>query len=207
MKCFRTVIFLILSLLTTATATIEVQANPEPMTFEEKQALVEGDSNRRSMRELQTALTYKGEICSSEAQGMMSCSTVDTQCQPDKFDYWLLNLKAGITYTIEVDRITCGMDPSMSLLEGFGTTLPGGCVGQSGSAELTFIAYADDNDSFPGSCAGASAPFGDPKISVTPDTDGPFTVAVLNFASNIPSCTGALGYQYKVIINPPLSCI
>ncbi|GAX23968.1 hypothetical protein FisN_26Lu034 [Fistulifera solaris] len=208
MKCSSYGPFITLSLLTTTVrAAIEVQAFREPMTLEEKQALVQDDGSRRSMRELQTALTYKGEICSAEAQGMMPCNTFNTICQPDKFDYWLFNLQAGITYTIEVDRITCGLDPSMSLLAGFGTVLPGGCDGRSGSAELAFITYADDNDSLPGSCSGVPSPFSDPKFSVTPDTDGPFTLAVSNFASNIDSCTGALGYQYKVIINPAPSCI
>ncbi|GAX18732.1 hypothetical protein FisN_26Hh022 [Fistulifera solaris] len=207
MKFLISKIVLVFSILTTATATIEVEAAPEPMTFAEKLALIEGDGNRRSMRELQASLTYKGNICSTETQMMMFCSTRDSDCRSSDWDYWRLNLQAGTTYTIEVDRVTCSMDPALSLFQGVGTTLPEDCFYIEQSTEtLTFVAESDDNDPEPAFCLEQSSPFSDPKITVTPDTTGPFTLAVINFASNIELCTGAVGYQYKVIINPSPSC-
>ncbi|GAX23966.1 hypothetical protein FisN_26Lh022 [Fistulifera solaris] len=207
MRRFVSCIFLAFSLVPSVTDATEVLADPEPLTYQEKEAMLHGNGNRRSMRELQSSLSYKGQICSSETQGMMACGTYGTQCQPDQWEYWLLNLQIGTEYVIEVDRVICGMDPALVLYDGIGTTFPLGCVFEPGNTtELTWIAEADDNDQVPAYCFEEFSPFGDPKITVIPDTEGPFTLAVVNYGSDTGSCTGARGFQYKVIINPPPSC-
>lgn len=162
-----------------------------------------GDGGHRLLRGLQATLTSKGQICTSETLGVMDCNTVNTECQPDQFDYYYMNLEASTVYTIEVDRVSCGMDPALAIFEGSGSTFPSGCFGYDGSADLAWIADADDNSPEPAYCS-EDSPFADPILFVTPSTSGPFTLAVLNYLSDSSSCID--GYQYKVKINPPPSC-
>jgi hypothetical protein len=207
MKIACTHFFLVSTILWKATFATQVEVAPEPMSFEEKQAMMKSGYGHRVLRKLEEALTYQGQICRAETPGVMTCNTALTVCQPDQFDYWLLNLRAGITYTIEVDRVSCNLDPALSLFEGFGTILPTGCFGDNGSSELTLIATADDTEVVPAYCNPESSPFSDPTIVVTPSTTGPFTLAVANFGSDTTSCRAAAGYQYKIKINPRPLCV
>ncbi len=207
MKIFGTLFFLILAVFWKETFATEVKVAQELMSFEEKQAMVKDNSGYRSLRVLQEALTYKGHICRAETTGVMTCNTALTVCQPNQFDYWLLNLRSGVTYTIEVNRVSCNLDPALSLFEGVGTVLPEGCFGDIGSPELTLIATADDTEVVPASCDPQSSPFRDPTIVVTPSNTGTFTLAVINFGSDSGSCRASAGYQYKITINPRPSCV
>ena len=207
MKSFASPIFLLLVIFTTAISATTIQAAPEPMSFEEKLALVEGGGAHRLLRGLQTGLTYKGQICRAETKGVMPCRTAFTECLSSQWDYWKMNLQAGVAYTIEVDRVTCGLDPTLTLYEGIGATVPDGCFYDGVSTdELTFITAADDNDPEPAFCSGVRSPASDPKVVVTPSTSGPFTLAVANFASDSFSCKASAGYQYKIKISPSPSC-
>lgn len=200
-------LFILATLVSASSATTTIRAAEEPMSFEEKLALTGGA--HRSLRELQTTpLRYKGTICRAETKGITTCRTAGSSCLSNQWDYWKLNLQAGVAYTIEVDRISCIMDPAVTLLEGIGTTIPTGCFDDAGSAELALVAFADDNDPEPAYCLGAeSSPFADPKFVVTPSASGPFTLAVVNYASDTATCAGATGFQYKIKVNPRPSCV
>ncbi|GAX23970.1 hypothetical protein FisN_26Lu047 [Fistulifera solaris] len=208
MKIAGTHFLLISSILWKTNFATQVEIAPELMSFEEKQVMMmKSDNGHRVLRKLQDILTYQGQICGAETPGVMTCNTALTVCQPNQFDYWLLNLRADITYTIEVDRVSCNLDPALSLFEGVGTTLPTECFGDNGSPELTLIATADDTEVVPAYGNPESSPFLDPTIVVTPSTTGPFTLAVVNFGSDTASCRSSAGYQYKIKINPRPSCI
>ena len=207
MSFFSSRVFLLFAALATANSENTVEVAPEPMPFEEKLALVEGDGDHRVLRNRQTRLTYKGRICRKKTRGVMACSAVGAVCQPEKFDYWKMNLRAGTAYTIEVDRVSCNLDPAMSLFQGVGGTLPRGCYGGDGSAELKLIASADDSEAVAAYCSVETSPWRDPKIVITPGRSGQFTLAVVNFAYNSDTCEAATpGYQYIVRINPRPSC-
>lgn len=208
MKVSSSRVLLIFTVLVATASGTKIKAAPEPMPVQEKETLVEGGGYHRTLRGLQTGLNYKGQICRSETKGVMACSMAGTECQPDSWDYYQVNLQVGIAYTIEVDRVTCNLDPALTLFEGFGTALPYGCFYSAGSAELTRIVYADDNNLEPSYCSEVVlSPFADPKIIVTPSTSGPFTLAVVNFASDRTSCRATAGYQYKVKVSPTPSCV
>ncbi|GAX18736.1 hypothetical protein FisN_26Hu026 [Fistulifera solaris] len=196
----------IIALVTFLTNLFTITMANEVTVASEKQILVAHDKNR-SLRGLRGELSYQGRICSSESEGVFRCNTANTQCQPDQWDYWLLHLEGNTTYTIEVDRISCNLDPALFVSEGFGTRLPTACYFNAFSPELGLIGFANDNDPKPAFCLGlVPSPFDDPKFVVVPHASGPFTLGVVNYASDPLSCRVATGFRYKIKISPRPSC-
>ncbi len=97
---------------------------------------------------------------------------------PDHSDYWYVNLTAGDTVTIRVDRIESALDPALFVFQGtiddplatFGTNIDFG-------SEAGYIGFADDeiwrND----------GPYGDPLLTFTAPTSGQYTLIVTNYLS------------------------
>ena len=103
-------------------------------------------------------------------------------------DYWTFYGEAGALVSINVTRISCGMDPRAEVYEGILTD----------SDDAIFanrIASGDDNAAAPASCAGSCFAFGDPDFSLILPNTGYYTIMVADWLSCEP---GPLNYQITV---------
>lgn len=100
-------------------------------------------------------------------------------------DFWYFNGSAGDVVSIQVDRVSCEMDPVMRLYLGSGDT-----------SSLSYLTGADDNNGQ--ACAPACYSFADPKINgyVLPVT-AVYTVAIWDFAGGF--CTSG-PQAYSVVV-------
>jgi hypothetical protein len=101
-------------------------------------------------------------------------------------DYWTFYGVEGDLATIDVTRISCGMDPWLALVEGIITD----------TDELEFaLAIGDDEVPAPASCASSCFAWADPSISGNLPYTGFYTVIVADWLS----CgTDPLSYQLLV---------
>ena len=103
-------------------------------------------------------------------------------------DYYYVKLKAGVEYSMEVDRVDCQLDPTLVLYGGLLTGPP---------IVDPFVGIADDNDLVPPHCNPTTSPFADPLILFTPSETGIFTLGVISFFSG--ACDG--NYEYTISVN------
>jgi hypothetical protein len=145
---------------------------------------------------------WTGEINCDDCNesGEMSCneSGDTTICVPSTWDFYELDLKADTMYIIDVDRVDCEFDPALSLYRGDATGLPPApndevCPFDEDLPGGTWIGFADDNR--PSACPG---PFGDPRLVVTTEEGGDYTLAVQDYISG--DCD--TGFEYNVNISP-----
>lgn len=120
---------------------------------------------------VRTPISYNGQLCEGDVH-------IGTAPSGGVFnlalgDFWYFTGNAGDLIGIDVDRITCEMDPIFYVYEGYGDT-----------GALTYAASADDND--PAACETCFA-FFDPSFSgfALPST-GTYTLVVWDWASCAP---------------------
>lgn len=170
---------------------------------------------RNLRRHLQACnLAYDGHINGAITNGEITCQpSVD---QPCEWDFWKVDLIAGVNYEIRVVRSDCGMDPALTLLKGTDMGAPLVAFGASrcssfGTA-MTFLDCADDNTDIPDVCRPLydSEPFFayfDPTINWIPDESTWYTLAVQNFIPNTADgdqpCPIDGDHDYQIIITPP----
>jgi hypothetical protein len=175
---------------------------PSTMSNEKKLKLLEAFGSTHAHRHLQ-ALNYEATICpdkdNTPTPGAVACAF--GVFNPSLWAWFLFELEEGLTYTIEVDRFDCALDPAMALYRGEGTTIAGLFPGVS-TSELLFVNAADDNDL--NACDG---PKNDPKlvIEITAATAGIYSLAVASFFSG--TCPADGDFDFEVVIDPAPSCL
>lgn len=137
---------------------------------------------------VRTPIVYEGELCPEVVNsGTVTVQTGASDLSVAKF--WSFSGDAGDVITIEVDRVTCEMDPYMELFFGSGDT-----------TSLTYLMYADDEDA--AACETCFA-FFDPLLAdfELPYT-GVYTVAVWDNLSCAPA-----PYDYTIVATGQNPCI
>ena len=133
-------------------------------------------------------ITYEGQLCPGVAQS--GAAVYRGYSDLNDADFWYFTANAGDVVTIQVDRVSCEMDPVFLLYEGSGDT-----------TSLTLLTGADDNNGQ--ACAPACFSYADPLVSgyALPST-GTYTIAVWDFIGG--SCTS--GPQAYSIVMSGNSC-
>ena len=78
-------------------------------------------------------ITYEGQLCPGVAQS--GAAVYRGYSDLNDADFWYFTANAGDVVTIQVDRVSCEMDPVFLLYEGSGDT-----------TSLTLLTGADDNN-------------------------------------------------------------
>lgn len=151
--------------------------------YNDKMAEVNILSENAQRVSLRAPVNYLAQLCSSILSA--THQTVGSLNDAEFWDYYYFTGEAGDAVTIFVPRTSPGMDPSISLFFGTTTSSTGVSTGDGGP-DMTFLAFADDNNVDPfNSC------FGDPSINLVLPTTGTYTLAVQDFAS----CGTPLEYE------------
>ncbi|PKA84545.1 pre-peptidase [Ulvibacter sp. MAR_2010_11] len=130
------------------------------------------------------AITYDGQLCPDEVN--YGEAIYRGFADLNDADFWYFNGNAGDVVSIQVDRVSCEMDPVFYLYEGSGDT-----------TSLTLIGSADDNNGQ--ACAPACFSYADPLLSgfVLPSS-GVYTIAVWDFIGG--ACTSGL-QAYSIVVS------
>jgi hypothetical protein len=157
------------------------------------QQLAAMEAGERNLQGTQCNLAYSGNIVvPGEVEGSVPC--YDALNLPCAWDWHLLVLQAGTTYHIDVDRLTCGMDPAVVVFKGNGDGLQlsswlqfDGDIGT-----MDFVVFRDDEEQ--DTCI-PSGPYGDPNFYYTPAEAGEYTIGVLNYLGDFSGCPdGSMQY-------------
>lgn len=124
---------------------------------------------------------------------------------PTHNDYWAVEVEAGQTVEIRVDRAEGALDPFFWLFEGLKqpSDFDGGFAGPAfiDGADPGFVAIANDElpPAVPEGPFGGPARFGDPYLSFTAAADGVYTVIVASNLSEFPGEDGV--YDYNIFVS------
>lgn len=133
-----------------------------------------------------TPNVYLGELCGNTSETAVH----DSRRSYGNYahgDYWSFYGVAGEMVTIHVSRVSCQMDPSFVLFEGY--------TDDSDHVfdDMTFMVFADDE--MAPACDVPCAGFGDPKAVVVLPSTGIYTVVVWDFLSCV---TGPFTYMIDI---------
>nr|NQU93493.1 hypothetical protein [Bacteroidota bacterium] len=130
--------------------------------------------NQENKGSMKAAISYNGQLCpdSPEVDGAVKNSINSI----DQMDYWSFYGIAGSLVTVDVTRLSCGMDPIAWVFEGTAAT-------SEDVSALPFVAAGDDDVAPPEVCDGTCFAWYDPNFSFVLPNTGYYTVRVADFAS------------------------
>lgn len=145
--------------------------------------------NQENKGSLKSTISYSGELCPDTPE--IDDAVKNSAYYMEQLDYWSFYGVAGSLVTIDVTRISCGMDPIAWVYEGTAAT-------SEGVAVLPMVAYGDDDVPRPEECNGTCFAFADPNFNFVLDNTGYYTIVV----ADVQSCgDDPLSYQITLTGN------